>query len=133
MMEVKILAQGKYKVIGTMDGEECPAEAFLLNGQSSTKASRQGLIEMLSHVATSGLDQLPTAWTHEANKKGKIHEFIKGDLRLFFFKGNNGDIAVCTGGVVKKGQKANKAAVNKAIAMRKEYMAAQNNITYKED
>lgn len=132
-MEVKILAQDKYKVVGTMDGDACPAEEFLLKGESSTSSSRHGLAEMLGHVAKSGLDQLPAAWTHEANKKGKVYEFIKGNLRLFFFKGNNGDIAVCTGGVVKKGQKADKAAVKKAIAMREQYMAAGNNITYKED
>ncbi len=132
-MQVKILAKGKYKVVGAMEGDTCPAEDFLHIGEKATIASRSGLLLMLQHAADVGLDQLPSAWQHEANKKEKIYEFIKGDLRLFFFKGANGDIAVCTGGAFKKGQKADKSAVKKAIAMRATYMASQDNITYTED
>lgn len=110
-----------------MDGDECPAESFLLYGEESTEAVRYGLMHMLEKVAEDGLQNVPHAWIHEANKKLDIYEFIKGPLRLFFFKGKNGQIAVCTTGVRKSGQKADPAAVKKAAKWRDDYYKALEN------
>ncbi len=122
-MRLKLLFEDSFQVVAVMNGDDCPADAFINNGEDSQK-TRIGLQEMLGHVAERGLAEIPSAWFHEANKKEKIFEFIKGDLRLFFFKGEGNQIAVCTSGVRKKGQKADKAAVNKAVAYRKTYFAA---------
>lgn len=119
-----------YRVVGVMEGDQCAAEDFLLQGERSTAASREGLVTMLGYVATNGLQNMPNAWSHEADKPAGIYEFIKGPLRLFYFKGLNGEIAVCTSGVRKSGQKADKAAVAHAIAMKKQYMTAVKNNTY---
>ena len=111
-----------------MEGDICPTEVFLESGEASTAASRLGLAQMLEHVATRGLKEIPSTWTHEASKDKKIFEFIKGDLRLFFFKGQGRQITVCTVGVMKKGQKADKASVSKSANMKSDYFdAAQSN------
>lgn len=107
-----------------MDGDLCPAIDFLVCGEATTESSRNGLIEMLDAVSAMGLQGVPSAWWHEANKQLGIYEFVKGRLRLFFFKGASGQIAVCTTGVMKSGQKADKASVKKATEFRDLYFAA---------
>ena len=84
---------------------------------------------MLDRVSEDGWQGVPAAWTHEADKARGIYEFIKGTLRLFFFKGERGQIAVCTCGVRKTGQKANKAAVDRAARLRDAYFEALKNNT----
>lgn len=101
-----------------------------MQGEAATEASRSGLIKMITYVAEHGLQGCPSAWFHEADKKKEIYEFVKGDLRLFFFKGQNGDVAVCTSGVLKKGQKADKSAVNYAYSWRLKYDQAIKDNTY---
>lgn len=129
-MKVKILFEDAYRVVGVMEGDQCASVDFLTQGESSTSAYRSGLANMLEYVATNGLQVMPVAWSHEVDKANGIYEFIKGPLRLFYFKGLNGEIAVCTSGVRKSGQKADKAAVAHAIALKKQYMSAVKNNTY---
>lgn len=126
-MRVKQLAANRFEVVGVMDGDTCPAELFLLAGEKATEANRLGLIQILEKVAERGLDGVPSACVHEANKSKKIYEFKKGPLRLFFFKGKNGQIVVCTSGVRKSGQKADKAAVKRSARWREEYYTALEN------
>lgn len=113
-----------------MDGEECPTEQFILEGQAKTLASRTGLSEMLQHVATNGFQNIPHGWSWLADREREIYEFRKGDLRLFYFKGVGNEIAICTVGVLKQGPKADKAAVNRAAQLRKDYLAAQKDNSY---
>lgn len=126
-MKLKRLAFNRFEIVAVMDGDECPAESFLLHDEKSTMAARHGLVQMLDKVAEEGLQKVPSAWFHEANKELDIYEFIKGPLRLFFFKGKNRQIAVCTTGVKKSGQKADPAAVKKAAKWRGEYYEALKN------
>jgi hypothetical protein len=128
-LRLKQLFSGKFEIVAILDGEVCPAERFLLDGEKSTEASRLGLMQMLSEVAEVGLQKVPQSWVHEADKTLKIYEFIKGPLRLFFFKGKNGQIAVCTTGVRKSGDKADNAAVKKAAKLRNDYYEALKNET----
>lgn len=123
-MKVKLLFEGKYQIVAVMDGDACPAEQFLHDGEDETEAARLGLLQILEFLAANGLDKASHAWVHEADKKKQIFEFIKGPLRLFFFKGHNGQIAVCTDGVRKKTRKADKGSVSKAGDLRSTYMAA---------
>ncbi len=129
-MRAKVLAQAKFRVVGIMEGDTCPSETFLSVGEEASQASRAGLARMLAHVAQHGLQGCPGNWYHEANKQWGIYEFIKGHLRLFFFKGENGDIAVCTSGLLKKGQKADKSAVKRAHEWRTAYAQALRDKTY---
>ncbi len=123
-MKVKQLACGRFEVVAVIEGDECPAEQFLRHGEATTKAARYGLTLMLRQVAAEGLQNVPSAWFHEADKERQIYEFIKGALRLFFFRGKNGQVAVCVAGVRKTGQKANKFAVDKAAKCRDDYYKA---------
>lgn len=129
-MKAVTIAEEKFRVVGIMDGDCCPAIEFLRTGEADTRAARTGLIEMLKYVATAGLGNLPAAWSHEANKQLGVYEFIKGPLRLFYFKGADGELAICTSGVRKKTAKADKAAIAQAGRWRKEYLAAKQNGTY---
>lgn len=79
---------------------------------------------MLEHVATRGLDGVPVKWFHEASKEEKIYEFIKGPFRVFFFKGEGTQIAVCTSHARKSGKKADKKSVAHAARLRTAYMSA---------
>lgn len=130
-----MLFEANYKVVAVMVNDDCPAIDFITNGEESTRSARTGLFEMLANVADKGLQGVSSKWFHEANKKEEIYEFIKGPLRLFFFKGIDGQIAVCTSGVRKSGPKADKAAVNKAAEMRKAYFLdlANNKLQVVED
>ena len=123
-MKLKVLAAEEYEIVAVMDGDACPAEAFLTTGPSDTEAARAGLATMLEHLAQSGFHGVPVKWCHEANKKEQVYEFIKGPLRLFYFKGHGRQIAVCTGGARKKGNKADAGAVAIAAGMRKAYFKA---------
>lgn len=128
-MLLKLLFEDVFSVVATTHDGSCSTEAFLNSGEATTKAAREGLYEMLKHVAERGLEGVPAAWVHEANKKESIYEFIKGPLRLFFFKGKDGQVVVCTDGVRKKGKKADRKSVKKAVALRKEYLEAVDNGT----
>lgn len=123
-----MLFSSQFQVLATTDGDECPSEEFLYNGEATTEATRIGLLEILQYVSENGLSNA-SAWVHEVNKEHGIYEFSKGKLRLFFFKGNNGQIAVCTTGVRKSQQKVDKASVNKAIAYKNKYLEATTNNT----
>lgn len=123
-MKVKELAIGRFQVVAVVDGDKCPAEDFIVNGEISTAASREGLLDMLEKTAQNGLHGIAAAWIHEADKQEKIYEFIKGRLRLFFFKGENGQIAICTNGQMKKSTKADKSAIAIAALYRKKYFKA---------
>jgi hypothetical protein len=121
---IKTLADDKYQVVAVVVNGDCPVEQFLTDGEVSTKSWREALMQMLMSVAESGLQTVPHKWSHEANKREQIYEFIKGPLRLFYFKGEGRQIAVCTTGVRKSGKKADKAAVARAAKMRAAYFEA---------
>ena len=128
-MYIKALADDKYQVVAVVVNGDCPVEHFLADGEASTKSTREALMQMLMSVAESGLQTVPHKWSHEVNKREQIYEFIKGPLRLFYFKGEGRQIAVCTTGVRKSGKKADKAAIARAVKMRAAYFEAVQNKT----
>ena len=129
-MQVKTIVEVNYRIVAAMDGDTCPVDDFIQKGEATTLAARNGLTKILEYVAESGLQNTPSAWVHEVNKRHGIFEFIKGPMRLFFFKGNGKDIAICTLGGRKNGQKVDKSAVNASIELKKNYVAAVANGTY---
>lgn len=124
MLNVAVLAESNYSVVAIVDGDRCPAIDFLTQGEVSTEAVRAGLIEMIEKVAECGLQDVPSSWFHEVDKPNRIYEFIKGPLRLFFFKGQNGQIAVCTSGGRKTSGKVDRSVVAKAVRYRDQYLKA---------
>jgi hypothetical protein len=120
-LKVKVLFDDTYRILATMDGEDCPVEEFLVQGSDSAST---GLLTMLEVLANKGFDGVPPKWSHEANKAEKISQLVKGDFRLFFFKGEGRDIAVCVLAKKKTGQKADPQAVAKAVDAKARYAAA---------
>lgn len=126
-MKVKLLLKDRYTIAAVMTGNTCPAELFITEGEAAYGASREGLAALLQRVAQLGLPVLSTKQAHEVNKPNKIYEFIKGDLRLFYFKGEGDMVVVCTTGTVKQGNKVNGKAVKDAIICKSNYQAAVKN------
>jgi hypothetical protein len=128
-LKLKPLAEDEYIVFGVVENDACSVEQFLIEGEDTTFASRKGLLDMMNHISENGLNDLPYGWTHEANKKEKIYELIKGKLRIFYFKGAGNHIAVCCGTDYKSQRKANKGEVEKATKYREGYFEAVENNT----
>ncbi|MBT9521909.1 MAG: type II toxin-antitoxin system RelE/ParE family toxin [Dechloromonas sp.] len=125
-MNLKTLFEDQYKVLATTSGDSCPALEFLINGEDDTEAYRLSIIELLRTTAREGLHNLPAVVFKVANRENGIYEFKKGSIRLFFFRGNGQEIVVCTGGVRKKTQKADKQAIAKAIRAKSAYLTGNN-------
>lgn len=83
-----------------------------------------GLLVLLERVADVGLNGLSPKQSHLVDQAHGIYEFIKGDLRLLYFKGEGRAIVVCTAGVVKKGQKADRKAVSASIEQQRRFRDA---------
>ena len=123
-MELKLLAKDKYRVAAVAANGKCPAEDFLSDIDAAYEASSLGLFSLLDRVSQDGLDNISSALCHEVDKNEKIYEFIKGKLRLFFFKGEGDLLVICTTGLIKKTQKVDKQAVAKAIVCKNQYLNA---------
>jgi hypothetical protein len=126
-VKIKELFINRYKIVAVVDNDICLTEKFITHGEESTKAYRIGLAKILDAASKDGLQNIPAAWFHDANKNKKIYEFIKGPLRLFFFKGKDNHIVVCTNGVRKSGKKSNKQLVENAAQWQELYFKAVSN------
>lgn len=104
-----------------MKDEECPSEAFITEGESYLQSAREGLALLLERVADQGLQILSSKQSHIVDAKHGIYEFVKSDLRLFYFKGQDSVIVVCTAGIIKQSQKANKKMVSEAMRLQRQY------------
>ena len=134
-MKLKVLTRSRYIVAAVMDGDECPAEVFITEGEASTSANREGLWSLLERVAMHGLESLPSSLFHEADKQRKVYEFVKGRLRLFCFKGSEDIVVICVDGTLKDSKKANPRKVSQASVYREEFFVAVegNTLTLVED
>jgi hypothetical protein len=115
----------KFRVVGVMVKETCPAERFVISGEKQYQAYRIGLQGFLKRAADEGIDRFPSSALHLVNREEGIYEFIKGPLRLLFFKGIEGELVVCTGGYIKKKQKADHLIVAEAKRMKRDYLKAK--------
>lgn len=133
-MKVRIFAAtAQHQVVTFVENERSPTEDFLFFGEKSTLVSREGLVVFLQMAAELGLSKLPAAWFHEVDKRNKIFEFVKGDLRLFFFRGQGKQLVVCTTGIRKKTQKVDRLSIQKAINIRNRYEQAVRRNTLEVD
>lgn len=123
-MNLKPLVISSYSILGVVERGVCDANLFLTTGEANEEKYRSGLLIKLRFLADRGLANTSVAWSHEADKQNHIYEFSHGPLRLFYFKGINGQIAICTGGTRKKGRRADPKCVARAIRMRRDYFAA---------
>jgi len=120
-----LITDRRFRVMGVMVRNRCPAEFFLRIGPSHQAAHRRGLMVFLDRAADGGLSQFSSEIVHLVNQEEGIYEFIKGSLRLLFFKGEGRDLVICAGGYIKKGQKADPMEVAQAIRMKRDYLDAR--------
>lgn len=123
MLSRQTIIEKRFKVVAVAMNGKCPAISFLTSIDPNFTGARDALFAILAQVAEDGLDGVPSNWSHQVNKEHGIFEFRKGRLRLFYFKGRRGEIAVCTGGLIKKTDKVEVSAVQAAIQMKSAYMA----------
>lgn len=123
----------KFKVLGVVSDGVCDSYNFLFTGQKSYQSNREGLLIVLEHIAEFGFNDLGNfSKPAGGDKNGKIYEIVKGDLRLFYFKGEGDEVVICTDGCIKKTQKANKKLVEKTLNLKNEYqkLKPKNQISY---
>lgn len=121
-MELTIIVSDKYSVAAASKNSVCKVTDFLRELEDAYQASAEGLFDVMKRVSMDGLDQLPHSLSHFVDKKEKIYEFIKGDLRLFYFKGYDNLLVICTSVVIKKTQKVDKKQVDLAVRLKLEYL-----------
>lgn len=79
------------------------------------------MLELLERVAAAG----PPRNTDISHKiQGDIWEFIKGRLRVFWFY-DEGQVVVCTHGLVKKSRRIPKRDIDQAEQARQAYLEAK--------
>lgn len=121
-MELTVIVSDKYIVAAISNNGACETIDFLRDVEKTYKASADGLFDILNRVSANGLEPLPDSLSHLVDKKEKIYEFIKGNLRLFYFRGQNNLLVICTSVTIKKTQKVDKKQVDLAIRRKLEYL-----------
>lgn len=129
-MRARELFSDRFKVVAILDGDDCPTKAFLEVGDVKTRAHRAGLAVWLQQIAMNGLGWLSASACHEAKTDSGIYRLRKGDLRLYFFHGRDGEVVVCCDGEVKRGDKPHAGTIRRAERAKRDYEDAVRDGTY---
>ncbi len=120
------LIDGRYPVITPAEaGKSSEVESFLARVPADMQATARGLYTLFERYAEHGRQQLSSSNFHEANKAEGIWQFIKGRLRVYCFIDSDGGLVVLSHGSIKKTQKADPHEVARAVRLKKQYQAAQ--------
>lgn len=123
-MKLIILQRNRYTVAAYIsdDGGSIQALDELRELGSRYNGSAKGIVSLFKIYAENGRLRpygLTKEQMHHANYDPDIFEFIKGDVRVFCFI--DGNMIVLTNSGLKKGQKANKKDVAKALKIFRQY------------
>lgn len=126
-MRLKTLEKGLFNVVSvvTQSGEETEIEEFLSGLEHQYSSTAKGFKSLFERYARSGRRELTTALFHEADKSQGIWEFVKGSLRVYCMLDGDGNVLLLSHGIIKKGQKAKKSDIERAIALRDRYDVAK--------
>ena len=134
-MRLKIVYKACWRICSpiTIETDDKPLtalEAFLSEQETQYQGSVDGMLALIQRAATLRLgprgltrDQCHPANTAEPDQT--IWQFIKGDLRIFFFMDGADRIVVCACGALKKGQKADRGKVAEAQRAKSDYETAK--------
>jgi len=129
-MKIQKLLQDNYSIaaiIETKNGNDtCPVTDFFDNIDNKYQSSADGMYALISHIAENGLQNVSSKLCHLVDKENKIFELIKGDLRLFFFKGHKDLIIIGTHAIIKKSQKTKKSDSEKVKRYKDKYTTAHD-------
>lgn len=125
-MKLRFIEKGRYSVAVTIEQSgHCEVLDFLKNIPPNYQSSAKGFRSLFERYAKGGRQLLTESLFHEANKENDIWEFIKGQLRIYCFKDDRGQLVILSHGIVKKSQKAKKQDIEKAFKLREEYLKAK--------
>lgn len=129
-MKLLTINNAQYKVVAVIDekndGLICPVHEFFGSIDKQYQGSADGLLALMERIAKDGTQNLSSKLCHLVDDENKIYELIKGDLRLFFFKGHCDLIVIATHGIIKKSQKTKDSDKNRAISYKKHYQEAHD-------
>ena len=108
------------------DKSTCPVLDFFGALEKQYQGSADGLLALIDHIAQNGTQGLSSKLCHRVDEENKIYELIKGDLRLFFFKGHGDLIVIATHGTIKKSQTTKSSDKQRAINYKKQYQNAHD-------
>ncbi len=124
-MKLLAISQAQYKVAAVVDEQgdklTCPVYEFFESIEKHYQGSADGLLALIERIANNGTQGLSPKLCHLVDEENKIYELIKGDLRLFFFKGHCDLIVIATHGIIKKTQHTKTSDKNRAISYKKHY------------
>jgi hypothetical protein len=130
-LQTRELFSDKFKVVAILDDKGCPTKSFIEQGDDKTRVHRAGLFRWLKEIATRGLGGwLPASACHEAESRSGIYRLRKGDLRLYFFHGKEGEVVVCCDGEIKRSDKPDAAVIKRAKNAKRAYETAVKDGTY---
>lgn len=123
-MKLKVLFSDKYKIAAVCSGDDCAVKTDL-SGENLKLINYQTTLDYLNNMlriaAINGLSKFGSNYVHLVDRKNKIYEFSKGDLRLIFFNGEGTLVAICINIFVKKSQKTPKEHVKNAVLIKNKY------------
>jgi phage-related protein len=82
------------------------------------------MFQLFERYAALGRQGLTSPLFHEAGADGRIWEFVKGQLRVYCFKDDNG-LVILTHGAVKRTQTTATADLDRAMRARAAYLSAK--------
>lgn len=130
-MKLLSISQAQYTVAAVIDEKDdrqaCPVYQFFESIDKQYQGSADGLLALIERIANNGTQGLNSKLCHLVDEDNKIFELIKGDLRLFFFKGHCDLIVIATHVIIKKSQKTKNSDKNRAISHKKHYQKAHDN------
>ncbi len=98
--------------------------AELRNLDDAYLPAKQGLGIIFDRVSKEGFEAVTAAMSHLIDERHHVYEFIKGDIRILYFK-DGGTVVICAEALIKKTQKVDKNAKKRAIQFQKDYMEAK--------
>lgn len=103
------------------DGGNCDIEDLFSKVKRTRPGDVYGIIDILKRFAK---ETDPNLKNFIKKIDGEIYEFIKGDIRIFWFE-DSGNIVICTNAIVKDSQQTREKDKNKAQKRRDEYYQAK--------
>lgn len=126
-MELFVLVNHRYRILAITNRGHCQLQDDLSSDDPSTNAHRQRMIGMLQRLSQDGFHNAVQIWSKPLVTEEGIYELKVAKLRLFYFKGSNSDLMVCTSLGRKTSAKASQSAIDEAIRHKRIYDEALRN------
>lgn len=108
--------------------DKCPLLAFFEEQSKQHADDFADLVALFTRTANHGALSNDTKFKHLSGTDGLFEFKTNGGLRVFCFW-DDGNLIICTHGVVKKSQKADPDEAKRAAKMKKEYEKAKQDGT----